>query len=278
MRTTPTQLTHQQLRPWIASLVRTTRRAVGWSQAELARRAQTSQPTISRMESGRVTSLDLGVVERVLAALGLSATLSAAARHLDDRARQADGVHAVLNGSNARRVERCGFRTLTEVQVGAGAPRGWIDFAGFRDTDAAMVVGESKADLHDMGELQRQVAFYAAEAPYVARRLGWRPRTITILVVCLDSKAIAERLRDNRDLVASAFPGSVDRLQAWLRQPGTQPPTGWTLATANPRTRAAEWLRAPVLGRARRHPAYLDYADAARRLLTSSDRPFVIPG
>lgn|GEM_PF-653574 len=51
--------------------VREFREARGWSQAELADRAGTSQPKISGLETGRTTRLDLPLLERVADALGV---------------------------------------------------------------------------------------------------------------------------------------------------------------------------------------------------------------
>jgi len=43
----------------------------GWSQAELADRAGTRQATISEIETGRTTRIDLSLLERIAVALGV---------------------------------------------------------------------------------------------------------------------------------------------------------------------------------------------------------------
>ncbi len=264
-------LDDQGLRATLGKLVRETRVLIGWSQRELADRAGTSQAAIWRIESIRPGSLDIAVVERVLRALGLRPSLGIDERHLADRRRQRDGVHGVLNGFLARRLVRQGgwANPATEVRVGADAPRGWIDLLAFRPADRSLLVDETKTDIPDMGGLQRSVAFYEREAPKVAAALGWRPVRTVVLVLGLDSRAFAERLADNRDLVATAFPGDVERMAAWIAHPEAPPPSGWTLAVADPAFRGEHWLRSTTLGRRRRPPAYVDYADAARRLLRS---------
>lgn len=108
----------------LADVVSEARRLIGWSQRELARRAQTSQATIWRIERGRSEHLDLLATERVLAALGIRATLQLEARHLADRRRQQDAVHAQINGYVARRLEQDAWRPATEVTIGDGVPRG----------------------------------------------------------------------------------------------------------------------------------------------------------
>ena len=86
-------------------------------------------------------------------------------------------VHAQVNGTVARRLERCGWRTATEVlDRRRTTPRGWIDLLAFREADRALLVEETKTDIPDMGGLQRSVAFYERTALSAARRLGWRPR------------------------------------------------------------------------------------------------------
>ena len=51
--------------------IRETREDRGWTQEELAERAGVTQGTISRIETGKVTSLDLAVFEKLAKALGV---------------------------------------------------------------------------------------------------------------------------------------------------------------------------------------------------------------
>src|SRR4051794_5276400 len=131
------ELGHRALGLQLADVVRDARLLIGWSQRELASRASTSQPMISRLETGQTATLDLAVVERVLVALGFRGRLQLDDRHLGDRRRQRDPVHARLTGTIARRLERCGWQVATEVPIGEGAPRGWIDLLAFRAADRA---------------------------------------------------------------------------------------------------------------------------------------------
>jgi transcriptional regulator with XRE-family HTH domain len=121
---TSLDLAHRAFAIQIADAVRDGRRLVGLTQRDLAARARTSQATISRLEGGSSAVVDVLVVERVLFALGIRATLTLDARHLDDRRRQLDGVHARLNGFIARRLERDGWRVALEVPIGRDSPGG----------------------------------------------------------------------------------------------------------------------------------------------------------
>lgn len=260
-------LTRSRLGTEVGRLVRDARRLIGWSQRDLATRAGASQAAIWRLETGQPGRIDLTLVENIMDALGMRATIGIEGRHLDDRRRQRDGVHAVLNGFTARRLDRLGWATATEVQIGDQHPRGWIDLLAFRPADRALVVEEAKTEIPDMGGLQRSLSFYAREARMVAAGVGWPARSVTVLVVGLDSQSMARRLADNRAIVEQAFPGSVTAMAAWLSDPGAPAPRGWTLALVDPTVRGEAWLRSSMLGTRRRPPAYRDYADAAGRLL-----------
>ena len=253
----------------VARLVRDTRNLVGWSQRELAARAGVAQATVCRVESGTAGSLDIVTTGRLFAALGLRAHIDVDDFRLDDRRRQQDGVHAQVNGFVARRLERWGWRTAMEVLIGDGNPRGWIDLLAYREADRALLVEETKTDIPDMGGLQRSVAFYERMAMSAARRLGWWPRHVAVLVVLLDSEAVARRLVDNREIVRRAFPVPIREMSAWLADPECPMPNGWAMGTCDPASRAAAWLRPTTLGSRRLAPAYRGYADAAARLLRS---------
>jgi transcriptional regulator with XRE-family HTH domain len=264
---TTIDLTRSRLGHEFGRLVRDARRLIGWSQRDLAARVGASQAAIWRLETDQPGRIDLTLVEGVMEALGLRATMRIEARHLDDRRRQRDGVHAVLNGFTARRLGRLGWATATEVQIGDQHPRGWIDLLAFRREDLALLVDETKTEIPDMGGLQRSLSFYAREARTVAAGLGWQARTVTVLVVALDSESLARRIADNRAIVEQAFPGSVSAMVTWLADPRAPIPRGWTLGTVDPTVRGESWLRPTMLGTRRRPPAYRDYADAAGRLL-----------
>jgi transcriptional regulator with XRE-family HTH domain len=250
----------------IASLLREARALAGWSQRELAARASTSQSMVSRIEREDADEPDLLVAERLLAAFGFHVTLDVNGRHLEDRRRQSDLVHAVVAGFIARHFCRDGWLTTSEAQIGDTVPRGWIDLLAFRESDASLVVEETKTEILDTGGLLRQVGFYEREAFKVARTLGWRAERVTVLVVVVDSEAVAQRIQANRDLLSSAFPTPPRAFSAWVRDPSRPMPGGWTLASADPRDRGASWLRGTPLGERQRPPAFLDYADAAQLL------------
>jgi transcriptional regulator with XRE-family HTH domain len=269
MTSTTLELGDGSIASAIARTIRDSRRLSGWSQRELADRAQTSQATICRLESGRATSIDLVIAHQVLAALGLRPKLVVDDRHLDDRRRQRDAVHARLNGYVARRLERAGWMTAMEVEVGDPEPRGWIDLLAYRTADRSLLVEETKTDLPDMGGLQRSLAFYQREAWVAARRLGWQPIRSVALVVTLDSGTVARRLTANRDVVTRAFPARISEVAAWLSDASRHAPHGWAIGACDPASREARWLRPTMLGSRRRPPAYEDYAQAAGLLLRS---------
>jgi transcriptional regulator with XRE-family HTH domain len=249
-----------------AAIIRDARHAMGWTQDELASRSGTSQTRVWRLERGDPTAFEPALIDEILESLGVRLSLAADARHLDDRARQRDAVHARLQDAVARRLERLGWHALTEVGVGGDRPRGWIDLLGFRETDSAVALGEMKTLMTDAGELQRQMTYYTREAPWAARRAGWQARTIVPFVVALDTQAVANALRENAGLLKRAFPGHPDDLVRWLTTPGSPAPSGATLVVTDLAARRSLSFRASVLNSRARRATYVDYADAAATL------------
>ena len=200
-----------------------------------------------------------------MASLGIRASLVLDSRHLADRQRQLDFVHARLVGHVVRRLTRAGWRTAVEVPLRGDRPRGWIDLLAFREADGALIVDETKTDVTDLGALGRSLGFYEREARAAAAGLGWRARSVTVLVTALDSAALGGRLVANRELVGRLFPVPLRDVAAWLADPVRERPGGWALGMVDPVGREAAWLRPTLLG-SRRRPAYEDHADAAARL------------
>lgn len=206
--------------------------------------------------------MDLAVLDTVATALGLRMTLEVEGRHLADRADQRDPVHAAMARAVSGRLVRCGWQVATEVPTGRDTPTGWIDLLGCRDRDAALAVVELKADLPDVGGLQRQASFYEREAPFAARRLGWQPAMIAVMVVCLNTATVAQRLRDHRALLAGTFPGDARVVSAWLRKAGQPAARPSLVSTDLAPNRGLALAPSRLHGRAP-VPAYRNSADAA---------------
>jgi transcriptional regulator with XRE-family HTH domain len=246
----------------LGRLIKEARALAGWTQAELADRARTSQSQVARLELARRTEPDIVVVSRILAALGLRGSIEIEDRAFDDRRRQRDPVHARLAGYAMRRLERLGWTVRTEVPFGRPAPRGWLDLVAVRGADG--LISEIKGDIPDVGGLQRQIAVYTAVAGQVFDTLGWRPRRVATLVIGLDATSVASRLADNRALLQATFPGHPVAMTGWLERGGPLPMP--TIATVNPLARREQWLRRTPLSGRRSAAAYRHDADAAERL------------
>lgn len=250
----------------IGALIRDARLTIGWSQDEVAERAMTSQTMVWRIETGGADRVRIDVMDRVVRALGMRWELDVQARHLEERADQLDPVHAALVGSVAGRLARAGWDVETEVPTGGQAPTGWIDLAAYRPTDAALFLGEIKADLPDVGAMQRQIGWYEQASARVAQRLGWRPARTVVGLICLDSQAISDRLAANRDLLRQAFRGRPSDLARWLVDDQSFPPDGRTVVVTDLAGYRSLGFRRSRLHGPERPTAYAGYADAAEVL------------
>jgi transcriptional regulator with XRE-family HTH domain len=259
-------LVARSLRFRIAEVVRETRLALGWSQAELGRRAGVSQSTICRIERGGVERLTFETAARVLDTLGVRVSLDLRAPLIDDRRLQRDAGHARCVAYVARRLERQGWLVSTEVEVFRGRARGWIDLLAYRESDSTMLLVEVKTEVNDMGATLRQFSWYERDAWPTARRIGWHPRRLVGLLLILSSSRNIMRLHDNRDLLHQSFPVPIAQANRLLAGYPGAPVAGRALALIDPYERSSRWLlRSPLHGRAN-GARYRDYAELVARI------------
>lgn len=253
----------------ISRSVRPIRKALGWTQDELAARADTSQALISRLETGKTDLVDLDVADRIIEALGARVDIALRRPFLANGGLQRDAAHALISAYVRRWLERLGWEVEQEVEVGGPRSRGWIDILAFHRVQRVCLVDELKTDVDDIGAVQRQMSWYENDAWIAATRLGWQPVRIASAVMLLDTQTNHRRISENRELLAQFFPIRARELGAWLADPvGQPPPRGRVLALVDPLTRRSDWLRAsPTDGR--RSPAadadYASFMDRARR-------------
>lgn len=246
----------------IARAVFELRTALGWTQAELARRAGVSQALVSAVESARIAGLSFETATRLLEAMGATLTIVVDTPRVVEPRHQVDAAHARCLEHVIRRLGAAGWRTEREVEIGDRV-RGWIDVLAFQPSTGQVLVVEVKTELRDLGGLERSVGWYEREAWSAARRLGWRPKRVAAVVLLLATRVNDERVRANRESLAAAFPARATELtRAVASGDFARRRTG--LAMIDPRSRRRQWLR-PTRSDGRRSAApYEDYADFMR--------------
>jgi transcriptional regulator with XRE-family HTH domain len=255
----------RRLAAMISTSVGGGRTALGWSKAEVARRAGVSASVVSRVEAGSSEHVGLRAICAVLDAVGVDARLFLEGPIVLTDGPQHDGVHARLCGHLAGRLAALGWETAIEVEVSEGRMRGFVDVMAFRPADRALICDETKSEIHDFGAIIRTLRWYANHAWDAAQALGWRPARVVPILTVLDSDDVATRLRENRALVGAAFPVRVGQLRAWTEDHRAPLAGGFGLAAIDPASRRRAWLRTTAIDARRVVPPYRNYADFANR-------------
>ncbi len=248
----------------IGAIIGEVRRAIGWSQRELAARAGVSQPLVSAIENGQLPKVSVVTLTRLLEAMGARLILDASRPFLGDRERQRDPAHARCATHVGRRLERDGWLVASEVEIGGNRSRGWIDLLAFHPGTGLLLVIEIKTEIHDVGAIERSLGWYEREAWAAARRLGWQPRRTLGALILLATDANDERIRANRETFGRVFPFRARGLAMAVRNGRPPIGAGRSMAMVDPRSRRQVWLR-PTRADGRRSSApYRDYADFMR--------------
>ncbi len=258
--------TERDLGPRLASVIRTTRRSLGWSIHELGHRAGVAPAQVSRIERGEARHGHVDDAARLLDVLGVRLDVAIRPPVLLGDPGQRDTAHARVIAYATRHLEREGIVTEREVPIGADRVRGWIDILGSDVRRDVLMIGEGKGDMDDVGALERQISWYEREAPHVARRLGWPVHRHRITIVAmLATRRNVEVVRANRDILRDRFDGSAAELRAILA--GTvRPRTGRFLAFVDPLRRGPGWLIGTPLERGRPVVRYADARSLVERL------------
>lgn len=245
----------------VASIVADLRRTIGWSQAELARRAGLSQAWVSVVEAGKVKDLTFGAATRLVEAMGARLVVGVDAPFLGDRRRQRDVAHVRAVGYVGRRLERAGWLVAREVEIGGDRSRGWIDLLAFHVDGGVVLVIEVKTEIHDLGAIERSMGWYEREAWAAARRIGWRPRAVTGCLLLLATATNDDRARGNRAAFEQAFPVRAADITRLVAAPAPAQPRGARgVAMIDPMSRRQRWLIPLAIDGRRSRSPHVDYA------------------
>ncbi|MBA2380473.1 MAG: helix-turn-helix domain-containing protein [Chloroflexi bacterium] len=239
---------------------------IGWTQRELARRADVSQALVSAIENGRLPTLTFATAARLIEVMGGRLIIDATQPFLADRERQRDAGHARCETYAARRLEVDGWLVETEVEVAGDRSRGWIDLLAFHPPTRTLLVVEIKTELHDLGAIERSLGWYQRESWSAARRLGWRPARVVGCLLILATEANDRRIRENSGSLRRSYPLRWRELASIVAGHSVLPTPGCALAMLDPRSRRVQWIRS-TRDDGRRSPApYADYIDFMTRL------------
>jgi hypothetical protein len=211
---------------------------------------------------------DLSLVDanRLLEAMGARLRVGVSAPFLADREIQRDPGHARCTAYVMARLERDGWLTATEVEIGGDRSRGWIDILAYHPDRRLMLVIEIKTEIRDLGAIERTLGWYEREAWAAGRRLGWRPRQITGCLLLLATGMNDARIKDNQAAFTAGFPIRATELRRIIAN--EVPRDARAMALIDPRSRRNSWLRPSRLdGRSTPSP-YVDYADFMRTIQT----------
>lgn len=197
---------------------RALRRRLGWTQAELGRRARVSQSAVSRLERGLGRSLTIRTVDRVAEALGARVTVRLL-WHGEDLDRLLDAAHAEIVDAIVRLLRAKDWDVAVEVTYSIFGERGSIDVLAFHPHHHALLVVEVKSTVADIQSLLAGIDRKARLAIRIAAERGWLATSVSRLLVIAENRTSRRRLAAHAATIEAALPLRGHTVRAWISNP-----------------------------------------------------------
>ena len=150
--------------------------------------------------------------------------------------RLVDSRHAPVVSAASKVVASNAWQVLQEVTYAIYGERGSIDLVGLRKDEAMALIMEVKSEVTSWEETQRKFDEKVRLLPKIlAEREGWRPRTISKVIVLEDTMTNRRRVAAAGAAAALAFPARGRAIRAWLRRPSGTISGIWFLSAIHPR-------------------------------------------
>jgi transcriptional regulator with XRE-family HTH domain len=203
----------------IGRIGRALRHRLGWRQRDLGDRIGLSQDEISLFERGRIESMPIRTVRRILG--GLDAELVLVVRWRGgDLDRLLDAAHARLADDLTRFLEADGWEVAPEVSYAVYGERGSIDLLAWRAETRALLVVEVKSEITSVEGTFRKHDEKVRLAANVAReRFGWSPILIARLLVLPEHRTVRRQVEDKSALFGRVYPTRNVGVRRWLKAP-----------------------------------------------------------
>lgn len=219
--------------------VRRARKRRRWTQAELGRRVDLAQSTISLVERGEGGSLSLQVWQRIAGALELPLNVELGR---DAKEEPADAGHLAVQELAMRLGRGAGYRRTFELPTKPADPSRSTDVGLVDDLHRRLVLVECVNTFGNIGASVRSADRKRQEAEALAVSMGHgNPYSVHEVWVVRGTRRNRELVARYPELFGSRFPGSS---QSWVRalSLGAPPPheRGFVWADARA-TRLFEW-------------------------------------
>ncbi|MDL2336083.1 MAG: helix-turn-helix transcriptional regulator [Chloroflexota bacterium] len=203
----------------IGRLARLLRHRAALTQEDLAKLTGLRRWKVVRLEAGDLAKLDMGDVERMLAALDARLDIRAtyhgalADRLLDER-------HASIVAARVDLHRRHGWEPRVEVSFSDYGDRGSIDLLGWQAQTRTLVVEEIKSELGAVEGTLRPLDVKVRLAPKIAReRFGWSALNVGRIMVLPEERTLRRQVERHEGVLRAALPARSRELSAWMRGP-----------------------------------------------------------
>ena len=191
----------------------------GWRQQDLARKANVSREMAGRIERGRVALVPVGLVRRVVDALGARFDTSVRWQG-GDLGRLLSARHSATHEAMARYLRSYGsWLGEPEVSFSVYGERGIIDVLAWHATSRSVLVIELKTELVDLNETMGTLGRKRRLADRLARDRGWVPSPVGVWLVVADSRTNRRALATHAMVLRSKYPTDGRTIRSWLRRP-----------------------------------------------------------
>jgi transcriptional regulator with XRE-family HTH domain len=203
---------------WVGRSIRASRVRKEWTQQQLADAASVSRAFVSDLECGRARTVSVERLERVCRTLGaeLDVRVRWRGEGLD---RLLDESHADLVAETVRILQSAGWQTVVEATFSELGERGSVDVLGWMASTRALLIVEDKSIVADAQGTLMPIDRKVRLGPKIAEQFGWRPLTISRLLVLWDSRTNRRRIARVRPIFDTAFPLRGRAVRAWLKRP-----------------------------------------------------------
>jgi transcriptional regulator with XRE-family HTH domain len=189
------------------------------TQVQVAAAAGVSRGHVSSLERGRLDSLSVGTLRRIVVTLEGTCELSLKWRgpQLD---RLVNAAHAALQGAVLRFFGSLeGWVAVPEVTYSIFGERGAIDVLAWHEPTRTLLVVELKTILVEAAEIARTMDVRMRNARRIAKERGWQPLTTASWVILTDTRTNRRHVRAQHEILAPWARIDGRRMRSWLRAP-----------------------------------------------------------